>query len=89
MAEEKLNLYQKLAKVRKAVEVVQKNKSGYGYKYVTDDELLAKITGAMDKYGVTLIPSVVPETFKVMPYTYTKPNVREKVTRTGLIRPPP
>lgn len=72
MAEEKLNLYQKLAKVRKAVEVVQKNKSGYGYKYVTDDELLAKITGAMDKYGVTLIPSVAPETFKVMPYTYTK-----------------
>jgi hypothetical protein len=45
---EAMNIYQKLAKVRKQVEVVQKNKSGYGYKYVTDDELLAKITGVMD-----------------------------------------
>lgn len=70
--EEKLNIYQKLAKVRKATEVVQKNKAGYGYKYVTDTEILAKISGTMDRYGLTLIPSVVPGTFKVEPYTYTK-----------------
>ena len=69
---EELNLYQKLAKIRKCVEVVQKNKSGYGYTYVTDSELLAKITGVMDKYGVSLIPSIVPGTFTVNPYTYTK-----------------
>lgn len=67
-----LNLYQKLAKIRKQVEVVQKNKSGYGYKYVTDDELLAKITAGMDKYGVSLIPSIVPNTLEVKPYTYKK-----------------
>lgn len=74
MAEEKavLNIYQKLAKIRKAVEVVQKNKSGFGYRYVTDDELLSKITGTMDKLGVSLIPSVVPETMEVTPYTYQK-----------------
>lgn len=72
MAEETLNIYQKLAKVRKIVEVVQKNKSGYGYKYVTDDELLAKISGTMDRYGLTLIPAVVPGSFKVEPYTYIK-----------------
>lgn len=69
---EVLNLYQKLAKIRKQVEVVQKNKSGYGYKYVTDDELLAKITVGMDKYGVSLIPNIVPGTMRVAPYTYTK-----------------
>jgi len=69
---ETLNIYQKLAKVRKAVEVVQKNASGYGYKYVTDDELLARITGVMDKHGLSLIPSIVPNTFTVEPYTYTK-----------------
>ena len=69
---EVLNLYQKLAKIRKQVEVVQKNKSGYGYKYVTDDELLAKITVGMDKYGVTLVPNIVPGTLKVEPYTYKK-----------------
>ena len=69
---ESLNLYQKLAKIRKQVEVVQKNKSGYGYKYVTDDELLAKITAGMDKYGVSLKPEIVPGSLRVEPYTYKK-----------------
>ena len=69
---EVLNLYQKLAKIRKQVEVVQKNKSGYGYKYVTDDELLAKITVGMDKYGVSLVPNIVTGTLRVEPYTYKK-----------------
>ena len=69
---ENMNLYQKLAKIRKQVEVVQKNKSGYGYKYVTDDELLAKITVGMDKYSVSLIPNIVPGTLKIEPYTYKK-----------------
>lgn len=74
LAEERpaLNIYQKLAKIRKSVEVVQKNKSGYGYRYVTDDELLSKISGAMDRLGVSLIPSVVPDTMEVTPYTYQK-----------------
>ena len=74
---ETLNLYQKLAKIRNRVEVVQKSKSGYGYKYVPDTELLAKITGGMDKYGVSLIPSIVPDTLCVEPYTYKKTK-REK-----------
>ena len=65
-----MNIYQKLAKIRKNAEVIQKNKAGYGYKYVTDDELLAKITCFMDKYGVSLIPSVTSGTMSVEPYTY-------------------
>lgn len=72
MAEENLNIYQKLAKIRKTVEVVQRNKSGYGYKYVTDTELLAKITSGMDKYGVSLIPQIVKGSTIVEPYTYKK-----------------
>lgn len=67
-----MNLYQKLAEVRKVAEVIQKNKSGYGYKYVSDDEILAKITGKMDKLGISLIPSVAPGTIQVTPYTYYK-----------------
>lgn len=72
-----LNLHQMIARIRKGVEVVQKNKSGYGYKYVTDDELLAKITGGMDKYDISLIPRIVPGTMHVEPYTYKKTK-REK-----------
>lgn len=79
--ETKLNLYQKLAKIRKRVEVMQKDKSGYSYRYVSDAELLAKITGAMENNNVSLIPFVVPGTFHVEPYTYikTKKGVEETV----------
>ena len=78
---EQLNIYQKIASIRKSVEVVQKNKSGYGYKYVTEDELLARITVGMEKYGLLLTPEIVPGSFNIMPYTYT----RTKVTKDGKV----
>ena len=54
-----LNLVQKLAGIRKMVEVIRKNKSGYNYKYVSEDEIL-------------LYPGIVPQTVEVSPYNYTK-----------------
>lgn len=82
---ETLNIYQKLAKVRKAVEVVQKNASGHGYRYVTEDELLAHITGVMDKQGLSLIPAIVPNTFRVEPYTYSKVKNGEEETVNEIV----
>lgn len=79
MSEQKLTLYQKLAKIRKPVEVLSKNRTGYNYKYVSDDIILSKLTGLMDKYGVSLIPVVVPGTTEVNPYSYTE----VKVDKTG------
>lgn len=75
------NLYQRLAKIRKQVEVIQKNKSGYGYKYVTEDEILAKITVFMDKYHISLVPNIDHGTAQVSPYTYKK----TKTTKAGQI----
>lgn len=72
MVEQALNIYQKLAKIRKQVEVIQKNKSGYGYKYVSEDEILAKISAFMDKYSLSLIPSVVSNSGTVSPYNTKK-----------------
>jgi len=72
---ETLNIYQKLAKIRKPVEVLKKNKSGFNYKYVTEDLILAKITGLMGSLGVSLIPHIVPKTTVVTPYHYTKTKV--------------
>ena len=69
---EALNIYQKLSKIRKPVEVLSKNKQGYGYTYVTDDAILEKITGLMSKYGVSLLPEIVPGTTNVTPYHYVK-----------------
>ena len=73
----KLNIYQKLAKIRKNVEVLQKNASGYGYKYVSEDLILEKVTGLMDRYGLSLIPSVVPESTQVVPYHYVETKVKK------------
>ena len=77
---ESLNIYQKLAKIRKQVEVIQKNKSGFNYKYVTDDELLAKLTVLMDKYGLSLVPSIVQGTTKHEQYHYFKTKI-DKVSK--------
>lgn len=54
------------------MEVLRKNKQAYNYSYVTDDEILAKITGLMDKLEVSLIPNIIPGTTQVVPYSYTK-----------------
>lgn len=77
--EANLNLVQKLAKIREMVEVLRKNKSGYNYKYVTEDEILARVAAGMKKYGVSLQPSVVPGTLFVSPINYTK----TKTTKSG------
>ena len=67
-----LSLVQKLAGIRKMVEVIRKNKSGYNYKYVSEDEILARVTAGMDKYHVLLYPGIVPQTTEVTPYSNTK-----------------
>lgn len=81
MSEQNLNIYQKLAKIRKQVEVIQRNKKGYGYTYVSEDEILAKISGFMDKYSLSLIPSVIHSSAVVTPY-HTK---KTKSTNKGEI----
>lgn len=62
---EQLNLVQKLAKIRAISDVVSKEKQGYKYTYADITTILANITAGMKKYGVSLIPSVVPGTAEV------------------------
>lgn len=81
MAENKLNIYQKLAKIRKQVEVIKRDKDGYGYKYVPEDEILARVSVFMDKHGLSLIPGIVHGTMKVEPYAYKK----TKTARDGTV----
>ena len=80
---EQMNIYQKLARIRKQVEVIQKNKSGYGYKYVSEDEILAKISVFMDKYGLSLIPNIKQGSTIVSPYEKqdTEPQTYETTHR--------
>lgn len=74
-----MNIFQRLAKIRKMVEVIRKNKSGFNYKYVSEDEILARVTAGMDKYHVLLYPGIVPKTAVITPYNYTK----VKITKSG------
>jgi hypothetical protein len=67
-----LNLYQRLAKVRDIADVVQKNKSGYGYKYTSEDEILAKVKAGMSKYRVSVYPRVDTDSFENEPREYEK-----------------
>lgn len=67
-----LNIYQKLAKIQRTVDVIQKDKSGFNYRYVSDAELLPRINAEIDKYALTLYPQIVPGSTSTHPYTYEK-----------------
>ena len=80
MAEpQQMNLYQKLAAIRELVEVIQRNKSGYGYNYVSEDAIMAKISVGMKKYSVSLIPNITPGTKEMAEFRWDK----AKFTKDG------
>ena len=57
-----LNLYEKLAKIRANVKLLKKDASGFGYKYVTEENILTRIQDDMDEQNISLIPRVCPGT---------------------------
>lgn len=79
MAEQNLNLVQKLAKIRAMSDVVSKEKSGYNYKYADITTILANITSGMKRYGVSLIPTIVPGSASIEQNTI----VNTKFDKTG------
>lgn len=72
---DKLSLIQRLAKIRQMANVIQTNKQGYGYKYVSEDEILSKISAGMKKYQVSLFPHVSPNTTDVSLQEFRKTKV--------------
>lgn len=79
MAEEKLNLIQKLAKIRSIADVAVKDKRGYNYSYADITQILASVKSGMKKYGISLIPMITPGTSQVSQVT----TVNSKFTKTG------
>lgn len=75
------SIYTKIANIRKMVETLQKNKAGYGYKYVSEDEILAKVTAGLEKYKLDCYPKIVPGTTSVVPYTAKK----NKILKDGSV----
>lgn len=81
MAAKELNLHQKILKIADMAGVLQKSKSGYSYKYVPEEDIQAKVTAGLQKYGVMLYDSIVPGTLKVEPITYEKYDAKNKVNK--------
>ena len=75
-------IYQKLQTVRQNVLAMKEDAQGYGYSYVSEENILSNITGVMQKVGLSLIPSVVPGAWKFTPRTYEK----SKIDKAG-VRP--
>ena len=67
-----LNLHQKMLKIANMAGVLQKTKDGYSYKYVPEEDIQAKVTSGLQKYGVMLYVSMVPDTLRVTPHHYEK-----------------
>lgn len=67
-----LNLHQKILKIANMAGVLQKTKDGFSYKYVPEEDIQAKVTSGLQKYGVMLYTSIVPGTLKVIPHHYEK-----------------
>lgn len=72
-------LIQKLAKIRKIADAVTKSKKGFNYSYADITDILAKVKAGMDKYNVSLIPVITPETTEVQQVSY----VNTKMDRQG------
>jgi len=66
---EELNLIQKLAKIRSIADVAVKDKAGYNYSYADITQILASVKSGMKKYGVSLFPSITPNTSKITQLT--------------------
>ena len=79
MAEEKLTLIQKLAKIRSIADVAVKDKKGYGYSYADITQILASVKSGMKKYGISLIPNITPSTSTVEQVVSSS----TKFTKTG------
>lgn len=82
MSEETLNIHQKLLKVVEMAGVLQKSASGFNFKYVPEEEIQAKVTAGMKKYGLMLYPTIVPGTLRVEPKTYEKYDNKIKGNKT-------
>ena len=64
---ERLNIYQKLARIREIADAVKRSKRGFNYTYADITDILAKVRAGEKNYGVSLIPLISSGTMSVEP----------------------
>ena len=73
-----MNIHEKIMKIAEMAGVLRKNKKAFNFNYTPEDEILAKVTAGMKKYGVQLVPEIAPGSMHVEPYEYQKFNKQTK-----------
>lgn len=70
------SLDEKLQVIKSEVDIMKKNKDGYGYSYVDEESILLKINSHMINLGIKLTPQLVPGTLhtEVVRYVDKKKN---------------
>lgn len=76
-----MTIHEKLQRIGEMCDVLVKDASGYNYKYVKEEAVLAKVKAGFKKYRVNMYTQIVPGTFTVTPYTYDKYDAKAKATK--------
>lgn len=82
---EKLNLFQKIADVKKHIDGFTKDTEGYKYKYVSGSQVLHSIRAKMEEHNLLFIPkieSATHEHIEVLVKGQMKPNILVSVNLT-------
>jgi hypothetical protein len=79
----RLNLIQKMIKIREAVPYLQKTTDGFQYKYTSSSQVLGSVIHKMNELGILLIPEIKEQ--KVTPYTSIAPGFGGKPDKTKVL----
>ncbi len=82
---EKLNLFQKIADVKKHIEAFTKDTKGFNYNYVSGSQVLHSIRAKMEEHNLLFIPRIDNaqyEEIEVLVKGQKKPNILVSVTLT-------
>lgn len=85
MTENKLNLFQKIADVKKSIEGFTKDTKGFNYNYVSGSQVLHSIRAKMEEHNLLFIPRIENAEYKeieVLVKGQKKPNILVAVTLT-------
>ena len=78
-----MNLYQKMVELRKSVTDLHKDTRGYGYNYVSGDQVLSKIRGKMDELNLLLVPQVSVGEHSEWEYTNSNGDKKKEIIVAG------
>lgn len=67
-----MNLFEKIVEVRKSIEGFGKDKKGYGYEYVSGNQVLSKIKDKMNELKLILSPSCLTSNHETFEYRNNK-----------------